>query len=118
MENADPTSEAVNHLHARVEALLDTNHPEEKVVQILSNDGVAPHYVELLINNIKNDRSDRKSFRASMIMGSCYIVVGMLINLLSYRFATKMNTTGFYLFWGIVVFGIVTIIRGFMLYRK
>jgi uncharacterized protein YoxC len=29
-ENADPTSEAVNHLHTKVAALLDTNHLEEK----------------------------------------------------------------------------------------
>jgi hypothetical protein len=51
-------------------------------------------------------------------MGGFYIVAGILINIFSYRLAVMANSFFFYFFWGIIAFGIITIIRGFILYYK
>jgi uncharacterized membrane protein HdeD (DUF308 family) len=84
----------------------------------LQQQGLQPYYIEMIIENIKNEKANNKSFRNSLIMGIFYIVAGVLVNIFSYRIAENTNSSFFYLFWGIVVLGIVTIIRGFILYKR
>jgi len=50
-------------------------------------------------------------------MGGFYLLIGLLLNYLSYKIAVDINAF-FYLFWGIIVLGIITIVKGFILYRK
>jgi len=118
MPKIDETSKQVEILHSKVKVLLHENYSEEEIVEHLIKDGIEPHYARLIIENIHDDKSDNKSFRNSLIMGAFYIVGGLLINIFSYRIAANSNSLFFYFFWGIIVLGIVTIIRGFILYKK
>jgi len=118
MEKPDKTSEQIELLHSRVKEYLNKNYSEEEIIEQLNKDGIEPHYTRLVFENIHDDRSDSKNFRNSIILGCFFIAGGLLINIFSYRIAVNSNSSFFYVFWGIVVFGITTIIRGFILYRK
>jgi hypothetical protein len=117
MASSDSTSE-IKKLHTQVKNLLEQNYSKEVIIKQLQEQGVAPYYIESIIENVKNEKTDSKSFRNCLIMGIFYIVAGLLVNIFSYRIAENTNSSFFYLFWGIVVFGIVTIIRGFILYKR
>ena len=118
MESPDKTSEQVDLIHSRVKELLIKNYTEEEIVEQLSKDGSEPHYIRLVIENIHDDISKSKNFRNSMLIGGFYIVAGLLINIFSYRIAVNSSSLFFYVFWGIIVLGITTITRGFILYKK
>ena len=90
---------------------------EEEIIEELKKDGIETHYAQIVIENVRDDKDDLKSFRNSLIMGGFYIGGGLLLNFFSYNFATAANSVFFYFFWGIIVLGLVTIIRGFILYK-
>ena len=112
------SSEKIKFLHNKVHSLLKQNFTNEQIIEELKKENLEQYYIETIIENIKHEKTNNKNFWNSMIMGGFYIVSGLAINFFSYRFSENSNSSGFYLFWGIVVFGIVTIIRGFILYRK
>ena len=117
MPVSDESSKHIELLHLKVEQLLAQHHSNEEIKQELAKDGVEPGYAQTLIENVHYDKENKKSFRNSMIMGLFYIGAGLLINFFSYKIAATNNSFFFYLFWGILVLGIVTIIRGFILYK-
>jgi hypothetical protein len=108
----------VKLLHIKVDELLKENYTDAQIINQLTKEGIDTHYAEIIIGNVRDDQEDKKSFRNSMIMGSFYIFAGGLINILSYIIASNANSFFFYAFWGIVVLGVVTIIRGFILYKR
>lgn len=117
MINRNSASE-VDEIHQKVKLLLNANLSDSEIIKQFKTSGLEPYYIETVIANIRQDVEDRKSFRNSMIMGIFYLVSGVAANWFSYSIAENANATYFYLFWGIVVLGIVTIIRGFILYKK
>jgi len=116
MTQKDLTTE-IEELHLQVKKLLSENHTNEAIVEQLQKQGLERYYIETIIENIRDEELDKKSFRNSMIMGLFYIAAGLLINIFSYRIAENISSSFFYLFWGVVVLGIVTIARGFILYK-
>jgi hypothetical protein len=108
----------IEALHLQVDALIEKNYSKEAIIEELTKQGLAPYYIETIIDNLENEKADKKSFRNSMIMGITYFVGGLLINIFSYTIAENENSTMFYAFWGVMVLGIVTIVRGFILYKK
>jgi hypothetical protein len=98
--------------------MLDQNYTNEAIIEKLKQQGLEPYYIETIIENVHDQLSDKKSFRNSMIMGLFYITGGLMINIFSYKIAADANASFFYLFWGIVAFGIITIVRGFILYKR
>lgn len=117
MINNDSIRE-IHKLHLHVKILQAKGYSEEQIIEEMQKQGLEKYYIETLIQNIENENSDKKSFRNSMIMGTFYIVSGTLINIFSYRIAENVNASFFYIFWGIIAVGILTIVRGFILYRK
>ncbi|MES2777160.1 MAG: hypothetical protein V4722_23490 [Bacteroidota bacterium] len=119
MQSDDQTSRQIELLHLKVKRLLAQNQTDEMIIEELKKmDGIEAHYALLLIDNVNNDKSDKKSFRNSVIMGLFYIVSGLLINLFSYKIALSRYSLFFYVTWGIIAFGIVTVARGFIIYKK
>lgn len=115
--SATTVSTEIEAIHEKVRSLLKAGVPDDKIVAHLSALGHEPYYIETVIENIREEGDDRKSFRNSMIMGLFYLLGGGAFNVISYMSATNMGVGFFYLFWGVIVLGIVTIIRGFILYR-
>ena len=117
MTRIGDTSKQIKLLHTRVIQLLSEKYTDEEISEELKKDGIDDHYSQSLIENVRNDKANRKSLRNSLIMGSFYIAGGLLLNFFSYKMAVVNNSNFFYLFWGIIVLGIVTIIRGIILYK-
>ena len=117
MKGKDVTNE-ISKLHSEVRRLLAENYTDEAIINQLKNQGLEQYYIETIISNISTEIEDKKSFRNSMIMGLFYITAGLVVNFLSYRIAENGKSSFFYLFWGVVVLGIVTIARGFILYKN
>lgn len=111
-------SSEIERLHSEVKGLLDTMQSEEEIIQHLQQKGLERHYIEMLIANIQRDRDDRRNFRYTLALGLFSIIGGMLINYFSYRIAGNSNGSFFYVFWGIIAFGILTTARAFILYKK
>jgi len=116
MKNKDLTNE-IKELHSQVENLLSEDYTNEEIIELLQKQGLAPYYIETIIANIQDDESNKQNFRNSMTMGCFYIVAGLAVNFFSYKIAQNFGSSIFFLFWGIVVLGIVTITRGFILYK-
>jgi hypothetical protein len=117
MQKNNPTKE-IEQLYLLVKKLIDEKYANEEIIKQLQKQGLEPYYIKMIIENVENDKADRKSLRNSIIMGVYFIVAGILINIFSYTIAVKANSLYFILFWGIVAYGIVTIVRGFILYKK
>ena len=117
MKIKDSTDE-IKLLHSQVKELLKKNYTHEEIVDVLKQKGLEPYYIETIIENIEQEKEDKVSFRNSTITGIFFIISGFAINIFSYRLAESANNSFFYVFWGIIVVGIVTVIRGFILYRR
>ncbi len=118
MENFDPTTQTIEILHAKVRTFLKEGLTNEQIIDKLKEEDLQPYYIETIIENIQDEDDDKKSLRNSIIMGSFFIIGGLILNILSWRASENMGSSSFLLFWGIVVMGIVTVARGVILYRK
>ncbi len=118
MNNQDISSEKIEQLHLEVRKRLKDKQSTEQIINALTSQGIEPYYIETIIQNVEEENADKKSFRNSMIMGIVYIIGGLATNYFSWKFASESGNLFFYVFWGIVVLGIVTIVRGFILYRR
>lgn len=117
MTHNDPNNE-INRLHSEVKKLIEVGNSNESIIKQLQKQGLEPYYIESIIKNVQDEQSDKKSFRNSITVGVLYIVVGLLLNILSLKIAEMTNSIFFYCFWGIIAFGFITIIRGFILYKR
>ena len=66
----------IKRLHEQVESLLKRNYSQQEITEEFKNQGIEPYYIETIIDNIEQDKADKKSFRNSLIMGSFYIAAG------------------------------------------
>ncbi|HWR33303.1 MAG TPA: hypothetical protein VN451_07255 [Chitinophagaceae bacterium] len=118
MKGSNEISKQVEGLHLKVKQLLKEGYSHDEIIKQLTGVGIEPYYIETIIGNLENEKTGKKNFRNSVFAGLFYIIAGLILNFLSYRLSVNSNSFFFYLFWGIIVVGVVTIIRGFILYRK
>ncbi len=116
--NKIDTNTEIQRLHAEVKKLLHQKYPEETIIETFRKQGLEQYYIETIIENIKNDKVTKRKFRNTIFAGLFYTIGGILINVFSYRISANSHSSVVYIFWGIVAFGLLTIIRGFILYRK
>ena len=105
-------------LHAQVRLLFKQGMNDMEVTRALEKDGVDPVYAGMVIDNIKKDERDRRDFWKLIIMGSFFVIGGLTINYLSYTIAVNANASFYFIYWGVVVAGIIFLIRARSLYRK
>lgn len=108
----------IKSLHKKAKELLKQDMEEDELINELTKEGIDSHYAQLIIENVKGDIRDRLDAWKLTLMGSFFIVGGIYINYFSYQIAVNANSGFFYLFWGIVVVGILMLIRAFFLFRK
>ena len=109
----------VKRLHSIGEELLRKGKSDSEIVSELTRVGnISTSYAEQILNNIYEDINKKKQFRKHILSGTFVTVAGLLINYLSYKFAYESGSGTFLLIWGIVVIGIINILRGLILYRK
>jgi hypothetical protein len=117
MQKEENSSQKIKALHAQAKKLIDANESEEFVLTELCKNGITVDYAAIIIDNVLNDIRDKKDFWKLLVMGSFITIAGSFISYTSY---TNANDRGgyYFIFWGIVVAGIVMIFRAFTLYRK
>lgn len=113
-----PVSEAVNELHQTVKEFLQKGMPEESIIKELGKKGIDAFYAQTIIDNVLSDKEDKKNFWKLLIMGIFTLVAALLINYFSYAIAFNSGAHYYYLFWGLVVAGVLMITRAFILFRK
>ena len=112
------TSERVTFLHKKVKDLLKQGKSENHIIEELKKDGINLDYAHIIIENVYNDIHDRKNFWRLIFGGLFFIIGGLAINYFSYQIAANAGSFFFYLFWGIVVAGIVMILRAFIIFKN
>lgn len=118
MASPTDTSEKINTLHKMAKDLLQQGRPDDQIISQLTEEGIEPSYAQMILDNVYNDRSDRRNFWKLLIGGFFFIAGGIAINLFSYKIADNFNSGYFYLFWGIIVAGVLLVIKAFTIFRK
>jgi hypothetical protein len=114
---AENTDAIIKELHLEASRLLAGKCGDEAIVNALKNRGVEEYYAELILQNVKEDKSDRKEFYRHFFGGCFYLVAGVILTIESYRMAVV--TGGIYfIFVGIMVYGIYAITRAFLIFKK
>lgn len=105
---------AIQELHAEAKRLLERSNTDETIVNILVKKGVAPHYAEMILENVKSDRSNKTAFYKLLLLGSFTLATGLIITFGSYA----RGSGSYIILGGIVVAGATMVARAFILYRK
>ncbi len=105
-------------LHTKARWLIENKKADDEIIAELKKEGIDQNYATTVINNVRNDLRKKKEFWKQLLMGSFITIAGLLVNYLSYKFAEETGSGEFLLIWGVVVIGIITIIRAFILFRK
>lgn len=114
--SVDNTNEIINELHAEAARLLKLKSSEEFIVSSLMAKGIDRHYAEMIIENVKGDESDKKEFYKHLFGGAFVLLAGLILTLGTYSLSVP---GGIYIvFWGFMVYGIIAIVRAFIMFRK
>lgn len=98
--------------------MLKKGGKESVLISELQKEGIDEDYARVIISNVQSDQQDKKDFWKLIFIGATLIFAGSLINYFSYLIAQKYNATFFWLFWGIIVSGVLSFIRAHFLFRK
>ena len=112
-QNAD---EAIKALHAEVSRLLERKNSDETIIAILVAKGVEPHYAEMIIDNVRNDKDYKKVFYKLLIRGGFIFLGGLGMSIWGYLFTPPGGM--YFVFLGFMVYGLTDLIRAFILFRK
>ena len=118
MQNKECVSQKIEILHKKVNQLQTENYSDDEIINALEKEGIDKHYAQTILENIEDEKADNKSFRNSLIMGFFYLGGGILLNFLSEKISENSNFNIQLIFYGIIILGISTIIRGFILYKR
>lgn len=111
----DTVNRKIEELHHIVRKGIEEGLSNEEIEQKLSSYNLEPYYRQQLIQNIQNEKWDRKQFWRTLIAGVFVMAVGIACTLLSYFY----TWSGSYLvLWGLMVSGVLLIIRASVYYRK
>ncbi|MEO5944402.1 MAG: hypothetical protein ABIP30_10210 [Ferruginibacter sp.] len=105
-------------LHQKAKRLIKESHDEEHVIAELVKEGVSQSYAQMIIENILSEIRDRKDFLKMFIMALFTISGGLLLNYMSYGIAVRNGAIYMLIFWGIMVSGIIMLIKALSMYRN
>jgi len=118
MESEKDISGKIQALHNKAKLLLQQDYSEDQVIARLQQDGIDKQYAAMIIENLKTDDDNRAHFRSLLILGLSTTIGGIILNILSYKASANMHSSTFILFWGIVVGGIIILLKALSVYRR
>lgn len=89
---------------------------DEYIIESLMRKGLDRSYATSILANVRNDRSDRKQFYKHLFSGIFVFLAGAAMTWKSYSMAKSGEL--FAVFMGIMIYGIFSITRGIILFRK
>ena len=102
-------------LHTLAARLLQEKLADEIIIETLKSRGLDTYYAEMVLENVKTDAEDRKQFWKHILSGGFIFLAGLALTLGTYYLAEPGRI--FYIFPGLMLVGIASIIRGFILFR-
>jgi hypothetical protein len=114
MRDEDP----VKSLHIEVADLVRQKKTDKEIINFLIAKGLEEYYATTVLNNVKEEKNDRKNFSKTLIYGIAFLLLGIMLNFASWYFAVSMGSFFYILFWGVVVAGLTIIARAFILFRR
>jgi len=113
------TDKKIAQLHSTAKQLVDQGKDDSTIISELCKiDNITENYATQILENIYNDKYNKKEFIKHVLYGSVIIIAGLLTNYLSYQFAIRSGAMSFLLIWGVVVFGITVLLRGVIIFKK
>lgn len=115
----DPIDNTIKALHTLAEQLLNEGLEDQEVAGELSKRGnISIEYATQIVENVHEDYYKKRELRKHLVLGSVITVGGLATNYFSYQYAVSVGSGSFLLVWGVVVTGIVVLVRGWILFRK
>jgi hypothetical protein len=108
----------IDSVHAEAASLLRDNIPDEEIIRRIIGHGVEQFYAETVLENVKQDRADKISFRKHILYGSALVAMGFLLNFASRLFYDSNGSMYYLIFLGPAVAGVLFILRGIIIFRK
>ena len=105
-------------LHRLAKDLLDKDPEENELIASLMNEGITESYAKQIIDNGLTDIRNKKDFYKMLIMGVVTVAGALLLNYMSYETALHYSAGGMIVFWGLVVAGIIMLIRAGGMHRR
>ena len=110
----DTTDTIIKELHAEAAELLALQESDEFIVESLMKRGIERHYAELVLENARSDQWDRKEFYKLLFGGIFTFLTGIFATLGTYSLSIGI----YFVFWGLMVYGVFLITRAVILFRK
>ena len=112
----DTTDTIIKELHAEAAQLLALQESDQFIVDSLMQRGIDKHYAELVLENARSDQSDRKEFSKLLFGGIFTFLTGIIATVGTY---SRPIAGGIYfVFWGLMVYGVFLVTRAVILFRK
>jgi hypothetical protein len=112
----DNTDAIIKELHEEAEELLALNNSDEFIIHALMQKGIDKHYAEMVLENARSDQSDRKEFSKLLFGGIFTFLTGVILTFGTYSLTVPGGI--YFVFWGMMVYGVYLITRGVILFRK
>ena len=112
----DPISAKIKALHTEAADLLRQKATDEQIIEALKQHGIDFAYAQTILENAREDVDDKKEFYKLVFGGAFVTFGGVALTVMSYRSAVSWGV--FFVFTGLIVAGIASVVRGFIIYKK
>ena len=112
----DNTDDIIKDLHAEAALLLKEDNDDAFIIDSLMQKGINRHYAEMVLENVRSDVSYKKAFYKLLLMGISFTGSGTIMTLMGYQHPLPGGT--YFIFYGIIVYGVSLLARAFILFRK
>ncbi|MBP6431333.1 MAG: hypothetical protein KA319_06165 [Ferruginibacter sp.] len=110
-------SAEVERLHNNVKQLLQTGKSEAEIIELLKKEGLEEYYAQTIVDNVLEDKRDKKGFWKLIILGSLLPLISAYL-----YFSPNFDGYGGWLYWALVWLPIIGsasfITRAFVFFKK
>lgn len=118
MEKEQSIDLRVKSLHVKALQLVEERYMDEHILEALCNEGLSIDYARAILVNAHSDWALKREARSKLTTGLALIIGGMAYNITSYRFAQETGMGMFLLEWGIIIAGMMMLIKSYSLFKR
>lgn len=108
----------IDMLHQKVRKLKAAGMPDENIIELLREDGVDEIYAQTLLENVANDKDQKKGFWKLLAAAVFTFFVAFFLHF-SHQFDGRRLTLIYqFIFWCAIISGITMLFRAFVVFRK
>jgi hypothetical protein len=112
----DNTDAIIKELHEEAAQLLASKGNDEFIIDSLMRRGIDRKYAKTILENVRSDKSDKKQFYKHFFGGIFIFLAGAL---LSWETFSRAQPGGlFFVFTGIMLYGIFAVTQAIIIFRK